>query len=161
MYSELVGQYGGVRYHVVGAAFKRGKRRAHGADWTWYGVGSPAQHVSSAGLAMPSTQPSAVQDQGHPANATGIPLQNWFTGSSQPTVCLHSVNAGKKRKCTIFDLEAHMQVETKIPTIDDILCASMSLLQLLLSRGVNIHSYSKHVKFSMDKSRHYTSASLV
>ena len=148
MYSELVGRYGGVRYHVVGAAFKRGKRRAHSAAWTWYGVGSPAQHnanLSSAGLAMPFTQPSAVQGQGHPASATGIPLQNWFPGSSQPMVCLDSVNAGKKRKCTIFDLEAHMQVETKIPTIDDILCASMSLLKSLLSRGVNnVHSYSKH-----------------
>ena len=55
-----------------------------------------------------------------------------YPAISQPTICLHSVPAGKKRKCVIFDLDAHMQTDTKTPHIKDVLCASMLLLQSLL-----------------------------
>ena len=69
--------------------------------------------------------------------------------------------AGKKRKCVLFDLDAHMTTDSKTPTIEDVTCASMSFLQSLMIRGYDVHSYSKHVKFLMDKSKYYVGAALI
>ena len=71
-------------------------------------------------------------------------------------------SASKKRKCVVFDLDPHLYVDSaKSASIEDIISAEMSLLESMLALGFPIHSLTKHIRFLSDKSRVYTSSSLV
>ena len=69
--------------------------------------------------------------------------------------------ATRKRKCVVFDIEPHLYVDQKSATIDDVISANMSLLESLLSLGLPVRNFAKHVRFLADKSKVFTSASLL
>ena len=70
-------------------------------------------------------------------------------------------SASKKRKCVVFDIEPHLHLDNVTATIEDVISTEMSLLESLLTLGFPVQKLTKHVRFLTDKSRVYTSASLV
>ena len=139
-----------------------------GAPYTPMG---PAVSYAPTAAYSPTTPPAAVYT---PAGA-GVGL--WQGGSSCPWAPWPAVSpsqsqvawipmapttAKSKRKCVVFDLDPHLTCENvRNCTIDDVIAASMSLLECMLVKGYCVKAYAKHVRFLTDKSRVYSGTSLI
>ena len=70
----------------------------------------------------------------------------------------------RKRRLWYFDLDVHMTFDSKstdFRTFEDVLSANLSLVDSLLTQGYSVTCYLKHIQFLVDKSKVYTSSSLI
>ena len=142
---------------------------------------------STAGIAPTAGPP--LQSQSAPFGGTAVPTGHYAWSPPQPPTTSTPTPAGqpvlltdplggppvnvmidatgiksasKKRKCVVFDIEPHLYVDNiKTATIEDIISAEMSMLESMLSLGIPVTHFAKHIRFLSDKVRIYSSASLV
>ena len=121
------------------------------SQWTTSPVASPA----SMGMAGAPGGVTSCNSALLPDPLGGSPVNVMIDASGIKS-------ASKKRKCVVFDIEPHLHLDNvKSATIEDVISAEMSLLESLLSLDFPVQSLAKHVRFLTDKSRVYTSSSLV
>ena len=67
-----------------------------------------------------------------------------------------------KRKLTVFDLDIHMRyTQSASITIEDVIGATLSLLESMIRQGLDCTGMVKHVRFLVEKSKVYSSQSLI
>ena len=146
------------------------------------GASQPAQPpVSSAGAtwSFPPSSPTVVGET-RPAIPANPPVNPYLPpyllpGAAQqaslqvPYRCetdhvhppRHSCTTAK-RKLVIYDLEVHMRYASSVTaTLEDIIAASLSLLESMLRQGVECAGYVRHIRFLVEKSKIYHPSSLI
>ena len=118
------------------------------------------QHQGPASLTPPPGFPPGHQSpNGHQA------IIQDPTGGPPVTVMVDASGikaAAKKRNCVVYDIDPHMYIDNvKNATIDDVISASMSLLESMILLGLPVHNYAKHIRFLSDKAKVYHSTALV
>ena len=157
---------------------------APGASWVPApGAGSAQQAGSVQSTAVPNVFGASASPTGAVATGFGVhgvPINPYLPpyllpGASQQTSVqvpyrcetdhLHPPRqtcTTAKRKLQIYDLEVHMRyASSTTTTLEDVIAASLSLMESMLRQGVDCTGYVRHIRFLVEKSKVYSSSSLI
>ena len=75
---------------------------------------------------------------------------------------LYSPSNSTGSKCMTFDIEQHMAPDrVKKPSLDDVLSASLGLLNSMMAKNQPCKNYGSHVQFLMVKKEYYDKLALI
>ena len=135
---------------------------------TWATPAVSALYVTSGASVSTPTAWSAGIPVSTPVCWPGSHSQALFTdplGGPPVNVLVDATGikaASKKRKCVIFDIEPHLYIDNvKSATIEDVISAEMSLLESMLTLGLPVQNFTKHIRFLSDKAKVYLGSALI